>query len=372
MKRRLAVLLTLILMLLASGCGRRMYLENRQIILITGAELKDDNRLTVYTSTPVFSVEAKQKYNLSKITAGTLRQARARIDTMSTGPLASGKIQTLLLGKSLLRQSDILRYLDVFMRDPKSEINANVVAVDGSVKDILNANMADKGRPGVVIKEQTEAAYSSRAAVKTIMQEFHQQLLDPRRTPALAEMKLKGKEIVISGTALLSKKGTYVASLNNEESTLLLLLQQKKGQPFPFTFHLPPQKINAVEPMTFISFEIGRTKYNIKTRHENNRFAFDIRLKIEINITERLFKFDLEHNKKQLEQAIEQEMKKKCDALMGKFQKHQIDPVGLGVYVKAYHFDKWRAVEKDWGKALAEAKIRIMPEVVIQSAGVAK
>ncbi len=371
MKRCLIVIWALSLLLLASGCGRRMYLENRQIILMSGVDLRSDQQLTVFTSTPVFSVEAKQKYNISETTADTLRQARSKLDAMSTGPLASGKIQTLLVGKKLLQRADILHYLDVFMRDPKSEINANIVAVDGPVKEIMHANMKDKGRPGVVLKEQTEAAYASRTAVKTIMQEFHQQLLDPRRTPSLTEIKLDGNEIVVTGTALLSKKGTYVTSLNNEESALLMLLQQRKGQPFPFTLHVPPQKIKAEQQMAYISLEIGHTKYDIKTRHENNRFAFDIRMDIDMNMTERLFEYDLEKDKKRLEQALEQELQKKCDALIAKIQKHRIDPIGLGVYAKAFHYGFWKKVENDWGQALAEAKVRVMPKVTIKSSGVA-
>ncbi|WP_025849778.1 Ger(x)C family spore germination protein [Paenibacillus ehimensis] len=371
MKRRLIFVLTLTLLLVVPGCGRRMYLENRQIILMTGADLNNDQRLTVYTSTPVFSVEAKQKYNISETSADTLRQARSKLDAMSTGPLASGKIQTVLIGKKLLQRPDMLHYMDVFMRDPKSEINANILAVDGPVKDIMYANMKDKGRPGVVLKEQTEAAFSSRTAVKTIMQEFHQQLLDPRRTPAMTEVKLSGNEIVVTGTALLSKEGAYATSLNNEESALLLLLQQRKGQPFPFTFHIPPKKIKAAEHLAFLSLEIGDTQYDIKVRHENSRFAFDIRMKIKVNLTERLFEYDLEKDKKPLEQALQQEMTKKFEALIAKIQKHRIDPIGLGVYAKAFQFAQWKKVENDWGKALAEAKIRVMPDVVIQSSGVA-
>ncbi|KPV59888.1 hypothetical protein QJ48_08510 [Paenibacillus sp. A3] len=371
MKRLLIAILTLSLLLVFPGCGRRMYLENRQIILMTGADLGSDQQLTVFTSTPVFSVEAKQKYNISETIADTLRQARSRLDAMSTGPLASGKIQTVLVGKKLLQRAGILHYLDVFMRDPKSEINANIVAVDGSVREIMNANMADKGRPGVVVKEQTEAAYSSRTAVKTIMQEFHQQLLDPRRTPSMTEVKLKDNEIVVSGTALLSKEGTYVTSLNNQESALLMLLQQRKGQPFPFTLHLPPQKIKAAQRMAYVSMEIGHTKYDIKVKHENNRFAFDIRMDIDVNMTERLFEYDLEKDKKPLEQALGQEFQKKCDALIAKIQKHRIDPIGLGVYAKAFHYGQWKKVESDWGQALAEAKVRVMPKVTIKSSGVA-
>ncbi|WP_163859006.1 Ger(x)C family spore germination protein [Paenibacillus elgii] len=372
MKRLLIAILTLSLLLAAPGCGRKMYLENRQIILMTGADLGSDQHLTVFTSTPVFSVEAKQKYNISETTADTLRQARSKLDTMSTGPLASGKIQTILVGKKLLQRANMLYYLDVFMRDPKSEINANVVAVDGSVKEIMYANMADKGRPGVVIKEQTEAAFISRTAVKTIMQEFHQQLLDPRRTPSLTEVKLKDKEIIVSGTALLSKEGTYVTSLNNEESTLFMLLQQKKGQPFPFTLHVPPEKIKAEQRMAYVSLEIGHVKYDVKSKHENNRFAFDIRMDIDVNLTERLFEYNLEKDKQRLEQSLEQELQKKCGALIAKIQKHRIDPIGLGVYAKAFHYDQWKKVENDWGRALAEAKIRVMPKVTIKSSGVAK
>ncbi|OPH47406.1 hypothetical protein BC351_39950 [Paenibacillus ferrarius] len=364
--------LALAVLLFVTGCGKAIYIENQQFVLTEAIDFDENNELVVYTATPVFSKEATDKYKITSTRANTMRKSKGYIDSKTSGSLAYGKSQNVLIGKKLLQKRDALPYMDVLFRDSRNEINANVIVVDGTIKDVMYTNMSDKGRISSVIKQLVESSYQSRITVQTTLQKFHQQMMDKGMTPALTEMKTENDELVISGTVLLHKDGTYAASLNNQESSLLLLLQRDTKNDIPLTFHFPPDMFHTDEKMSFVSFNITKAKHKVKTHFENDRFTIDIEMKVQIDLTERMFTLDLEKERKQLEQAIEIELKKQCEALLKNAQKYQIDPFGFGIYVRAHDYNNWKKVEDNWGKAISQANINVSPKVLIKSIGVSE
>ncbi|TXK85265.1 Ger(x)C family spore germination protein [Paenibacillus sp. N3.4] len=372
MKKFNSLFLTWVLFLLVTGCGKAVYIENQQFVLTEAIDFDENNHLVVYTSTPVFNKEAKDKYKITSSRADTMRESKVMIDSKTSGSLAYGKSQNVLIGKKLLQKRDALPYLDVLFRDSRNEINANVIVIDGTVKDVMYTNMSDKGRIASVIKQLVESSYQSRITVQTSLQKFHQQMMDKAMTPAVTEMKTEKNELVISGTVLLHKDGTYAASLNNQESSLLLLLQRDTRNNIPLTFHFPPEKFHTDEGMSFVSFNIKKAKQKVKTNYEGDHFTIDIEMKVQIDLTERTFTLDLEKERKQLEQVIEKELKKQCEALLKKARKYQVDPFGFGIYVRAHDYHNWKKVEDNWGKALSEATVNVSPKVLIKSIGVSE
>lgn len=372
MKKWQGIFLTWAALLFLTGCGKAAYIETQQFLLAEGIDLDDEKKLVIYTSGPVFSREAKDRYKITTTTADTMREVKKKLETKINGNLAPGKLQSILIGKKMLQQTNVLPYLDVFFRDPKNEINANMIVVDGTVKEVMYTNMSDKGQMGGVIKQLVESSYKSRITVQTTLQKFHQQMLDSGTTPCITEMRVEKNDLVISGTTLLHKDGTYATSLNNQESSLLLLLQRNMNNPIPLTFHLSPEMLHTDEEMSYVSFNITKLKFKFKTKFEENHLTIDIQMKVQIDLTERMFTLDMEKQSKLLGQAIEQELKKECEALIKKAQKHQVGPFGFGIYVRAHDYKNWKKVEDDWEKALSEATVNISPKISIKSIGVSE
>ncbi|MFC5450000.1 Ger(x)C family spore germination protein [Paenibacillus aestuarii] len=372
MKRFGTIFLTWAVLLFPTGCGSTVYIENQQFVLTEALDFDENNKLVVFTSTPVFSEEATDKYKISSTNANTPRQSKALIDSKTSGSLAYGKSQNLLIGKKLLQQRNAYPYLDVLSRDSRNEINANVIMINGAVKDVMYTNMSDKGRIASVIKQLVDASYKSRITVQTTLQKFHQQMKDKGMTPALTEMKPEKNDLVITGTALLHKDGTYAVSLNQQESSLLLLLQRDTKDNIPLTYHLPAGMFDTNERTSFVSFNIKKVKPTFNAVFKDDHFTIDIAMKVRIDLTERLFMLNLEEEKTKLEQAIEKELKKECETLIKKAQKYQVDPFQFGIHVRAYQYKNWKKVEDNWGKAFSEAEVHVTPKVIIGSSGVSE
>lgn len=372
MKRFTFLSVAVACLMFVTGCGKAVYIENQMFVLTEAIDFDENNKLVVYTSTPVFNKVAKDKYKITSARADTMRKSKGVVDSKTSGSLAYGKSQNVLIGKRLLQHRNAFPYLDVLFRDSRDEINANVIVIDGTVKDVMYTNMNDKGRIAAVIKDLVDSTYKNGVTVQTSLQQFHQQVKDKGMTPALTQMKPEKNELVISGTVLLHKDGTYATSLSNQESALLLLLQRDTKNSIPLTFHFPPEMFDANEKMSFVSFNIKKAKYKLKFKFDDDQVTFDIEMKVSIDLTERLFTIDLEEKKKQLEQAIEKELKKECEDLIKKAQKYQVDPFQFGVHVRAYHYKDWKKVEDNWVKALAKATVNVSPKVIIKSTGVSE
>lgn len=372
MKKFNYILLTLAILLFVTGCGKAIYLENQQFVLTEALDFDENNKLIVFTTTPVFNKEATDRYKITSTSAKTLRKSKGGIDSKTSGTLAYGKSQNVLIGKKLLQDRNAFPYLDVLFRDSRNEINANVIVVDGTIKEVMYTNMSDKGIISNVIKQLLDSSYKSRVTVQTSLQQFHQQMKDKGMTPTLTEMKVEKNDLVISGTVLLHKDGTYATSLNHQESSLLLLLQRNVNNPLPLTFHLPPEMFHTDEKLSYVSFNIKKAKPKIKANFESGDLTIDIKMKVQIDLTERTFALNLDEKKKQLEQVIEKELKKECEALIKKAQKYQVDPFQFGVHVRAYQNKDWKNVEDNWGEALSEATVTVSPKVIIKSIGVSE
>jgi hypothetical protein len=56
-------------------------------------------------------------------------------------------------------------------------------------------------------------------------------------------------------------------------------------------------------------------------------------------------------------------------ALVAKMQRHEIDPIGLGLYARAYQFKAWEHVQDEWGHAFSKADVRIHIKTKIKNMG---
>ncbi len=73
--------------------------------------------------------------------------------------------------------------------------------------------------------------------------------------------------------------------------------------------------------------------------------------------------------KEELIKRIEQELEQQFEHLIKKIQKKKIDPVGFGLYARAYHYKEYKKVEDNWGNALAESDINVSVKIDINSNG---
>src|SRR5690606_698639 len=114
-----------------------------------------------------------------------------------------------------------------------------------------------------------------------------------------------------------------------------------------------------------------QVKSKIKTKYDQGKFHFNYNIDMTVNIAERLFPVD-RVKKKELEKMIAKELKSKFEGVIKKIQENKIDPIGLGLYARAYHYEQYKKVKEHWGEALAKSDINVTVKVKIKAMGAVK
>ncbi|WP_045522451.1 Ger(x)C family spore germination protein [Neobacillus niacini] len=371
MKRWVLALVSILLIFLLSSCGGRAPLEDLTLAFILGVDLDDENNLTFYELNPVFHKGSKKGLEAYEVRAKTIRDSRRIFDGLTTGEVVAGKIQVLLVGERVLEHAGWFSILDSVYRNPNFSMNTRVVAVKGPVSDVVFYNPGEKPELSLHLKAVIDKSYDRTRAVKGTLQELHREVYEKGMTPIISEVK-KEKKLELSGMALLYNKGKYAASLDVPESTLLLVLKNEKRHEVTMTIPIfPIEKENNIFHKNELSFQASRVKTKIKTGYKKNAFHFDVKVNMTVNIMERIFPED-KVKKAELVKLIEKELQKQFTDLIKKIQKKKIDPIGFGLYARAYHYEQFKKVDNDWGKALAESDINVSVNVKVNAYGAVK
>ncbi|MEF3304735.1 Ger(x)C family spore germination protein [Paenibacillus sp. GYB003] len=353
-----------------SGCFDQTNIEDVTLALIVGMDVDDKGRITVYESSPVFNREAKDKEEEFEVKAFTLRHSRDRFDSMVMGLTTASKTHAILVSKRFMEQPDWTRYLDPFLRDAKNSVTSFVLAVDGPVSDIIKYSPKDKPRLPLYLTKLLQTATRRNVSIDTKLREFHRQMVEPGITPSITEIKIN-KILEIAGTALLDEKGAYKLTIDSQQNKLLQMMQHRTDGDFSLTLSAPPSLAGTDSEMNKFSFSVQRMKVKTKARYDQT-FVFDIDVKMTVGISEKLFPFDLRKNYKKLEKDLNKQLQSQFNSLVRKIQKARIDPIGLGLYARAYAYPEWKKVQDRWGEALSESVVNVKVTTQIAAMGTIK
>ncbi|MEC0269653.1 Ger(x)C family spore germination protein [Paenibacillus anseongense] len=371
MRVRRAILLLIVVLLVLPGCDDRTDLEDISLLLMLGIDLDKDNNLVFYSSSPVFNKEAKEKNEQTKVYSPTVRGARNELDARVSALISSGKVQNILIGSRVLEHEGWLKMLDICFRDSKSNILAKVIAVDGPVEDIMFFKPLNKRRLPLHVATLIDTAKERNLISATTLHNLHTHIYEKGITPYLPQLRKNG-EIVATGTALLNKKGKYVANLNTAENQLLLLLQGGIEGSLSFSVQLPEKSRDDLFSEGTVTFYILHFTRKVKVTYSQDQFHFDVVLNLPLFLTEKLFVLDADKEGKKLEKMIKTQLDKQMKELIDKFQKHQIDPIGLGLFARAHTYGDWKKVEDRWGEVFAKAEVNVQVNPIVKDVGEVK
>ncbi|CAN7256959.1 Ger(x)C family spore germination protein [Paenibacillus sp. LjRoot56] len=372
-KRLLFTIFIMIIVLIIPGCSDRLDLEESTNNLALGLDLDNENNLLVYSNSPSYDRDLKKTTLEIETKSQTVRQARELQDQFAPGVVTGKKVQVMLIGKRILEHEDWFQILDPFFRDMKNPLTSRVIAFDGSIADIIYLHPKDQPMLPLLLRGMVDTKSTRSETAKTTLQKLHWQMYEKGVTPYFSEIQLDNdKQIRLAGVALLDHKGKYADSLSAEETVLLQILNKNAKKPVSLTLPIPGQKKSGPFHTDHLSISVQGMKPKIKTSYNQNKFRFDINIKMTAGLTERLFPFDVRKNGKELERMISEHVQKQFENLIKNFQKYHIDPIGLGLYARAHEYSQYKKVEDHWGEALSEADIHISVKVILGGIGTMK
>ncbi|GMK37261.1 hypothetical protein PCCS19_03140 [Paenibacillus sp. CCS19] len=359
--------------LIVGGCGDKVNLEEAAVPLAAGIDLDEHNQLRFYVSNPVFGEKhsEEQQYN---IPVSSLRESRSIQDAYTSGALEGRNYQVYVVGRKLLHHENWFKILDVVFRDARNTVLDRMVAFNGPLEEMFTVK-TDKQPPlPVLLRGMIDSKSKRGTTVLTTVQDMHRQIFEEALTPSLSEVSYDAKQdsFRLSGTALLTHKGKYATSIGYQESVLMNLLKKDATKGVSLSFSIPGEPNSDFFSLDKVSFSVRDIKTKIKSSYSGDRFHFLIRMKVSAAMTEQLFTFDIQEHADILERKMSQQMQNQLEKLIRKFQKHQIDPVGFGIYARAHQYRHFKSNEDNWGDAFSHADIKCNVSIKINSMGTIK
>ncbi|MGN4668297.1 Ger(x)C family spore germination protein [Bacillus cereus group sp. MYBK234-1] len=363
MKRKISYLLSCLILL--TGCYDQIYVEDVAATLIVGIDLDEQNNLQIYIVNPLINKDQKRTEEKHYSTDKTVRKARDKFDTIDPGIISGSKIQIILLGKKLLKKKNWIKYLEPFYRDPQNTMTAKVIGVEGKVSDIIYSRSHKKNFLADYLVKLVRTGNARNVTVKTTFKELYRQVKDKGITPSISSIKkIKNEKVKITGTMLLNYENSLQFSLNSNENKLLTLLQGKVQGDYPFTINNSLTSLNK----QWISISAQRIEVNKKVSYTNH-FIFDIQINMGTEIIEKFPDSETAIDARKLEKAISKQLKKEITQFIEKIKQAKIDPIGLGIYARAFQYKNWVSHEQNWGNELSKAEININVKVKVRDIG---
>ncbi len=353
-------LVFLIVLLLAAGCTpQKQVLEDIQLIGVVGYDYVDGKKIEATVAVPI-TTGGTQQATLSSITfsgkSHTSKNILQMLQAESPRPFASGRVAVIMFNEELASRG-ITKIIDSLQRDPSVGRNIYVAVAKGKTKDILNKQYPVGEIVPVYLKRMIEQNMEL-TLPRANFHHFNYSYYGKGSDPFMPLIDMKHGHIRIAGVALFHHS-KYVDHISFNQAFIFKLMYQnfRKGS-HEFKFgknnYLTLENLNST-----VNYDIdhGNTnpEINMKihiTGKINDAAGTPLYQKKTIDMIEKTIKKQTEHQAK---------------AMVRRFQKDEIDPLGLGDRARSQsrHFNF-----KDWETKYPDVPVHIKVNIRVTQGGI--
>lgn len=356
--------------LLMSGCWDQNLLKDIKLVMSIGIDLTPEGKIQNTVSIPlIMSGEGTTQVMGSQIisaTSDTHRAARNVIDTKISEQFDASKLKIMLLGEQYAKQ-DIYPGLDMFYRDPKSSVTANVLVVKGKAHDLLNVKDQESKSKSEYLTDLIQSTQAATIIPKQT-RPLITDLLDPGTDLVLPLIETKTNAAQIKGIALFNGHKYTGHDLSLQESTLFLLMKEEKEKRAWLKLKIDANKKPKMENYILINVLKVKKKLSIQAKHPESLSAkFDYDFKLEI-IEYPGGALSTEKQVKDLNKKLSVLLTEKANKLVKKLQKANSDSLSIGRELIAFHPTIWDQIK--WKKTYPHLPIEVTVRTEILKSGI--
>ncbi|MBM7569456.1 Ger(x)C family spore germination protein [Paenibacillus sacheonensis] len=366
MKKTMIVLCFLLLSTVTGGCWNLREPNQLAIVIAAGLDASEDGRLKVSSQIAIPAGLSAEDSNAGRNRSFVVVSAYGKdfmdagqnIQTQLSRTLFYAHRQTILIGQRMaqngLAKHGIHRYLDMIVRNPKSEIRSVIwIVKDGEAKDILGT------KP--VFDPLLSTALSSIQMSLGMKPYYYREFLADSLThggaillPAIS-LQRSSTKFVYTGAAVLNKEAELRLSgyLNPLESYYANWITGRQRM-------LTVTALQSQGAGSSISIRVKPLKRHVSVYKDKQGMRVHIRLHGNGDIVENNTLLD-PSNAKDLH-IIQDQLGKVANQavahLIDKAQKqYKVDFLGIGEHVHRKYPQEWKSLQKDWNATFAKLPI---------------
>lgn len=349
----------LFLILLLSGCS---FLPTNIVNEIdmsqgVGYDLSEKSNIK---GTIVFPIFKKDKSSTTEVRAAigkSSKEIRSILNNETRYPLVSGQLRVALYGKNLAKKG-INDFVDTLNRDPSIGSLVQMAIVDGDSNELFKIKKYKNENVSVHIQELLEQNMKMGLLPQTNLQSFLFQFFQIGQDPYLPLIKKEADNIRITGVAIF-KDDRYVTSIPMKDFYIFKALIDKNSIGLR-------QFILANRDKVVLETVNSNAKYKVKIVERKPEFTINLKIKTKLQEFAASEKQRQAFDKKKYQKQVEQEIEKSALSIVSQFQKHGVDPLGLGAKYKE-HFRGFN--EKQWNVEYPNIKVQVNANVEILQTG---
>ncbi|KGX91403.1 hypothetical protein N781_04505 [Pontibacillus halophilus JSM 076056 = DSM 19796] len=343
-------LLVLFCFVLLTGCWDQRQFKDLKLVLITAFDKTDDEllRATVAIPTVARGTEgsSKELSEVASATGRTPRETRSNINQEISKTFDASKLEVILVGKELVEQ-DLYPILDVFYRDPKSNLNSKLAMIDGEAGDVLSLQVDNEPRINSYVNGLLKGMIKSTYAPKENIQLICAELLEPGQDFGLPVMTVNYEENLLDykGLGLFNENKYSGVDLDVEQTLMLLLMNNKKGVDATMTKKVTDRHEDKLKNYLSVNVIDADSKTKIDATSPE-----DIKVKITTDLTAKVIEFpednlDNVEKVKRLSKEYSEILTEDGQEILKIIQEANCDYFGIGRQIKAYHPEIWKQMK---------------------------
>jgi spore germination protein len=339
-----------------TGCVKKEILDDISLIEGIGFDYVDQENILGTVIVPVYLPDQPPKSNTYSAKAEIKKSILQEVQRQTADPIVTGSLTVVLFSKTLSEKVGILPLVDPFQRDPGVGSGLYLAVVDGETKELLSGDYGVRGN-AIYISNLMEHNIKNEDLPKTNLQLFLADFYQEGKTPFIPQLKqIEKDKLKINGISLL-KHGKMVDSIAADKMFFFKLLTDKYSE------GLHNVKIDSGEA----AVRSIRSSHNFELT-KRNPTEVTIHIKVDGIINEFTGQELTPKMMQELQQQFAKDIQKECLNLIQRFKDKQIDPVGIGHFVKTqtrnFDFNNWRENQ------YKDLVVKIKSDVKISESGV--
>ncbi|MBA2941070.1 Ger(x)C family spore germination protein [Paenibacillus sp. CGMCC 1.16610] len=351
----------LIASLLLTGCVKQDVID-KITISFTGAfdEAPDDQIEFTIAATKFQADKSRTVSNVLYSKVGhTSKNILEIMDLQLNRPIKPGKISVLLIGKELAERG-LADKLDVVLRDAIASRRMYVVIVDGKGKEMLQANFSSNEEKGMYLYNLLDTNVRTGLVPRQNLHDFEYAYLGKGLDPFFPLLTLQPNgQVQISGLALF-KDDKYVLSLSEKQMRIMKLLL---GNVRDGTLE------TKLENGPYMAIKNIGSKVNYRVGKESKSPKVTINLRLNAEVIDSKGIALTQQEQQRITESFEKDITTTGLELLQLFKKEEIDPLGLGDFVRS-KTRKWN--EEAWKEEYQTMNVKLNVRVDLTEIGIRK
>ncbi len=352
--------------LILYGCWDSRDIEDLSIPIVGGYDLKGKDE-TVYLPElaisgvfPIFDPDAVSSATVGTIYSSTIGESRTERALKTPQSLLYGMLQAAVYGEDLAKMG-FSNYFDILLRNPQVRLNIYVAVAEGKVKDLFENKITNYSNTGKYIVDLLKNAPEDSLIPNVTLHELAVSLYCKEINVVIPVLEPIDNGIAIVGLGIL-KEDQLIAKTNLDEGHVLSFLRGEKVKGY-LPFYGENHEAGSIRIM--------HHSRKVKVKRKEDRYIFNIDIRIKGSIVEFFQKEPLGKNHSEVEKiehSIKKDLQKKCDTLINKMQtQYKVDCIDITRFAAA----KWRKEIESYTEEnfIKNAIINVNVDVDIESFG---